>query len=157
MRTITKRSAAIASAAVLAVGAAGGAWAAGWLVNGTGSATATTASITDMTATVEVVGNLYPGKQIDAVAKVTNPNEFPVTITDISNLVLTVTKNNSVNALCTIANAKIVPSFPASATINAGAVNQEITIPVAMGTDASADCAGSAFLLGFKFKGESGV
>jgi hypothetical protein len=155
MRSITKRSAAVVSAAVLGVGAAGGAWAAGWFVKGKGTATAATASISDLSATVTITDKLYPGRHITAIAKVDNPNEFPVLVNDITDVSLTATKDGVGYLLCTLQNSKIHPTFPDSATISPGAVGQQVEIPVEMGADSSENCAGVNLVLTFTFTGES--
>jgi hypothetical protein len=102
MRKITKRSAAIAAAAVVAVGAAGAAYAVnGWGVGGTGTAEATTSAIVPMTATINLGTKLYPGLKADAIAKVTNTNNFPVILdTAVTALPATVSVTGANAAAC---------------------------------------------------------
>jgi hypothetical protein len=151
MRKITKRSAAIATAAVLGVGGAGGAaaWAAGWF-KGHGSVTATTASIQDLQATVLLTDKLYPGKSTSASASVMNTNEYPVKLTGLTNPVLTQTGGSG----CTIQNSKITPSLPPTAPVLNPGETLNVSIPVAMGIDADERCAGSTLKIDFDLQGE---
>lgn len=58
-----------------------------WTVTGTGSASAQSATVQNVSITATAspaAGNLlYPGGTGDAVAVISNPNKFPVTITDV--------------------------------------------------------------------------
>jgi hypothetical protein len=151
MRKITKRSAAIATAAVLGVGGAGGAaaWAAGWF-KGHGSVTATTATVQDLEARATLAGNLYPGKTVNADASVKNTNEYPVKLTGLTNPKLTQTGGTG----CTIDNSKIKPALPATAPVVQPGQTLSIGIPVEMGKDADEKCAGSTLTITFDLQGE---
>jgi hypothetical protein len=151
MRKITKRSAAIATAAVLGVGGAGGAaaWAAGWF-KGHGSVTANTASIHDLQATVNLADKLYPGKTTSASASVTNTNDYPVKLTGLANPVLTQTGG----AGCTIQNSKITPSLPTTKPVLNSGETVTVVFPVSMGLDADESCAGSTLKVDFDLQGE---
>jgi hypothetical protein len=86
MRKITKRSAAIITAAVVAVGGAGAAWAV-WGVSGVGNATASAGSVEPLGVGEVITLNptaFFPGSQHSVTFTVTNPNPFPVEITGIS-------------------------------------------------------------------------
>jgi hypothetical protein len=83
MRKITKRSAIIATAAVVAIGGGAAAWAAGWNIGGTGTGDASAASITPLTAAIDLGSTtVYPGLVVNVTGKVNNPNDFPVQVTD---------------------------------------------------------------------------
>jgi hypothetical protein len=83
MRKITKRSAIIATAAVVAVGGAGAAFAA-WSLNGSGDASTTAGSASPLTVSgVQVVGTLVPGSKASVQFTAQNPNSFPVKISGI--------------------------------------------------------------------------
>jgi hypothetical protein len=84
MRKITKRSAAVITAAVVAVGGGSAAWAY-WTFGGTGNAavaagTAVRLNVHDLV----VEGPLVPGMRADVTFTVDNSNKFPVVITGIS-------------------------------------------------------------------------
>jgi hypothetical protein len=85
MRKITKRSAAIIAASVLAVGGAGAAWAA-WTSSGTAdvSATAGTAAPLVVAPNPVVSGTLVPGSKASVQFTVTNNNSYPVKINSLS-------------------------------------------------------------------------
>ncbi|MDY7084518.1 MAG: hypothetical protein SYR96_05375 [Actinomycetota bacterium] len=94
MRKFTKRSAAIVTGSVLAVagGTAAFAYASGWF-EGSSTTQVTTSTIRNVTATVNLRGNadnnFYPGKAVPITnATVTNPNDFPVQITGLNNIVV---------------------------------------------------------------------
>jgi hypothetical protein len=81
MRKITKRSAAVITAVVVAVGGAGAAWAV-WLstANGTVEGTAGAAGEVKVTsATVD--GAVVPGNPADVKITVKNENSYPVRVT----------------------------------------------------------------------------
>nr|WP_221375670.1 hypothetical protein [Actinoplanes polyasparticus] len=95
MRQFTKRSAAIITGSVLAVagGTAAFAYASGWF-QGSSTTQVTTSTIKNVTATVNLRGNadnnFFPGKAVEITnASVSNPNDFPVQITGLSNIAVT--------------------------------------------------------------------
>jgi hypothetical protein len=84
MRKITKRSAAIITAAVVGVGAAGAAWAV-WSSNGTQVVTGQAGTSAPVTISdFSVVGNVAPANPVDVVFKINNPNNYPVTVGTLS-------------------------------------------------------------------------
>jgi hypothetical protein len=83
MRKITKRSAAIIGATVIAIGG-GAAWAA-WSLGGSAAATASAGSSTPLTVgTPSINGQLLPGNPADVAFAVTNPNSFNVQVNGLS-------------------------------------------------------------------------
>ncbi|WP_433792073.1 LEA type 2 family protein [Actinoplanes sp. CA-252034] len=115
MRKITKRSAAVITAAVVAVGAAGAAWAV-WGVNGVGTASASAGNVLPLGVGTAITLNppaFFPGSQHSVAFTVTNPNPFPVEIQGI-----TITDIDSGSAACADDNVLAV----AGATPAAGAV-----------------------------------
>ena len=104
MRRITKRTTAIVSAAVLAVGGLGvAAYAANWFSGG-GSANANTASAVPVSATLTAKSSLFPGATVDAGVTATNPNSYPVQVTGVT---LNSTGPFTGPTGCTFANSKI--------------------------------------------------
>jgi hypothetical protein len=84
MRKITKRSAAVVTAAVVAVGGAGAAWAA-WSLNSSHETTATAGEATPLDVTnLQIVGTLLPGSTSSVKFTAHNSNSFPVQISNIS-------------------------------------------------------------------------
>jgi hypothetical protein len=116
MRKFTKRSAAIATAAVVAVGGAGAAYAA-WFLGGSGAgaATASTASgliVKDLGATgpadnVTVTPAFFPGSTNSVAFTVENPNPFPVRITTITLTVGNGTVASGVTGTCASDNVTV--------------------------------------------------
>jgi hypothetical protein len=83
MRKITKRSAVVAAAVVVAVGGAGTAFAV-WSLDTTADATATAGAAGKLDVTdVAVVGTLIPGNKGSVQFTAHNGNSFPVKITGI--------------------------------------------------------------------------
>ena len=84
MRKITKRSAAVITAAVVAVGGGSAAWAY-WTFGGTGNAAVASATASQLRVrALTVEGPLVPGLRADVTFTVDNFNKFPVVITGIS-------------------------------------------------------------------------
>jgi hypothetical protein len=172
MRKFTKRSAAIATAAVVAVGGAGAAYAA-WLLSGSGAgaATASTAqglTIKDLNGNtladdVSVSPAFFPGSTNDVGFTVENPNPFPVRITGIvltvgasTNEPNCVAGNVTVNssAALPIASSLVVPA-------KVGAVNGSSAISYAgalsMIENAHDDCQGATFPISVALSANSGT
>ena len=79
MRKNTKRSAIVAAVGAVIIGGGAAAWAFGWGVTGTGSATGKTSEIKALTSVTDLGGqNVYPGAKATVWTTVTNPNDFPV-------------------------------------------------------------------------------
>jgi hypothetical protein len=164
MRKITKRSAAIITASIVGVGALGGvAMASGWFVDGKGYASAAGSTVTPMRADITLNGKLFPGAKLIATAKVDNPNEFPVKLTEIKNPIITATKGGSANSMCvselgSAGLSSITPTIPSSApVIGAGAVNEEVKLPLDITQEFPQSCADTLINLTFDFKGTSAV
>ena len=155
MRKITKRSAAIIGATVVAIGG-GAAWAASSWFDGTGTASASSSQVKTVTAEGTVTEKLYPGKTATAAVTAKNPNDYPVTITGASDLVVTV---KDAEAGCTQQTAKLTlnpappNTIPAQEGGASGTLSGDWTGFVSMGRDASPACAGANFELAFKLTG----
>ena len=141
MRKITKRSAAIATAAVLGVGGAGGAaaWAAGWF-SGDGTTTAATEKALPISATITVKDALYPGATSAAGVTATNPNKYAVKVTGFT----VVPDEFRGPDGCNYENSKIrftkSPNFEVPANTNNASL-ADIDGLVTMGKDADVNCA----------------
>ncbi|MEU4428126.1 hypothetical protein AB0F81_46515 [Actinoplanes sp. NPDC024001] len=160
MRKITKRSAVIAGITAVALGG-GAAWAAiaGWNITGTGTAEATAASITKMSATSKLDKTLYPGLVTTMVTEVANGNEFPVKLTDKISVTPTdvvVTPSDDTAVKCKENLLKtadvIVTDFPGEPTIAAGATKQKIQSSVKIGS-LPQDCASKTIKVTYGFSG----
>jgi len=131
--------------AVLAVGA-GIAYAA-WLIggSGTGSAKAATAQNITLAAPASVTGDLYPGfTGGDLAFEVTNPNNFPVSVTGLT--VGTITSD--AGAACAASNIAINGvASGLSISVPANASAAAVTVPdvVSMIADAAPGCQGATF------------
>jgi len=118
MRKITKRSAAIVAAAVVAVGGAGAAWAA-WSLSGTGSASASAGAVVPLTVTGSpVVDALVPGSKSDVTFTVKNENSFPVLIDSVTYGSFTSSLPSCASDIQAVAGAPLPTdlSVPANAT-----------------------------------------
>jgi hypothetical protein len=142
MRTSVKRAVIVGTALAVTVGA-GAAYAA-WTANGTGSATATAGNSQGVTGTaVTVDGLLYPGGKTDAKISITNPNQFPVMVTQIApNGTVTV-----VGGTCTAVNSAVALATKSlNQYIGAGAsVEVTLTDAVTMGDSSDNACQNAEF------------
>ncbi|WP_433827214.1 hypothetical protein ACQP2E_34850 [Actinoplanes sp. CA-015351] len=82
MRKFTKRSVALITAGVVAVG--GGAAYAAWSLGGSGTATASAGTVQTLSVAGVSTTPLVPGTKTDVTLTLTNPNKFPVVVTSIS-------------------------------------------------------------------------
>jgi hypothetical protein len=165
MRKITKRSAAVAGAIVIAIGGgtAAFAYASGWF-NGTGNLTATSATVQPVTATITAVGNVWPNHAAAASVSIGNFNQYPVTakaVDTASPPVVTVfdnaaaANNNTPSTACAASDADIVLGAVVETTL-AGGATKNVTFPnfVTMADTAHQNCAGKVFKVTFKINGE---
>jgi hypothetical protein len=157
MRKITKRSAAIIGATVVAI-SGGAAWAANSWFNGTGSAEAASSTVQTVTATATVADKLYPGKNANAAVTVTNPNDYSVLITDAKAPTVTVLSAN--DKACTAGAAKLslgaVPNgfdVPGKSAGVSGTRTGTWSGFIGMEPGASAACAGATFKIDFTLDG----
>jgi hypothetical protein len=159
MRKFTKRSAAIATAAVVAVGGAGAAYAA-WLLNGGGTGAAAAGNAQGLILRdinnpgpgddVTVSPAFFPGSTNNVAFTVENPNPFPVRITSI---VLTVGDSNK--RTCPTGNVAVNSGAPLPAgpdlliPAKSGNVNGAAAInyvgALSMSEDAADGCQGASF------------
>jgi hypothetical protein len=156
MRRSTKRSLAV-GAVVATAGIGATAWAAGRPVTGDSGTEAATSSFKPVHADVTVTGDIYPGRTADAVALVDNPNDFPVRLTGLTpGPVTAMRQTGGDNAACTatLTSASITATMPVPAPrLAAGAVDQRLTIPIAVTPELDVACAGSAISMSFAFTG----
>jgi|tagenome__1003787_1003787.scaffolds.fasta_scaffold20974788_4 hypothetical protein len=162
MRKITKRSAAITAATVIAIGGGAAAWAAanGWDITGTGTGDASAATITPLTASSDMGSvKVYPGLVATVAATVNNPNDFPVKLntTDVTptGVVITGGQNatNCQNALLG-APATLKASFPGGAVVPKKA-SANVASNVTVASTLPQDCSGSHIKVTYTFTGVS--
>ncbi|GLY01016.1 hypothetical protein [Actinoplanes sp. NBRC 101535] len=151
MSKTTKRSVAVVTAAIVGIGGAGAAFAA-WLLQGEGSASAASGEAATLVVTPNTTSTttLVPGGKADVKFEVSNPNTFPVAITDI-----TFSNFTSSNAGCDDTDVEFVDAaLPAAAgALNVAAktagVNGTKTIEyvgsLRMVADAADECQGATF------------
>jgi hypothetical protein len=172
MRKFTKRSAAIATAAVVAVGGAGAAYAA-WFLGGSGAGAATASTAQNLTIKdvndpgnaddVTVTPAFFPGSTNNVGFTVENPNPFPVKITTIT---LTV-GNSTNNSLCAGTNVTVNGSAQLPAPVDlvvppkAGTVNGFKAInyvgALSMIEDANDACQGAVLPISVALTAASGT
>lgn len=125
---------------------------ASWTLEGTGTGTADAAVAATLTSELSVPANLYPDLTTDASITITNPNDFPVTVTQIAFTgALEVTPGDG--KTCTDTDSAVTFNGPITITIavpaKAGEVNgtatQALTGAVTMGADATDGCQGASF------------
>lgn len=147
----THKRAILLIAAVACVSTAGTAWGDGFRMsdNATVTATGHTATVSALSAGVTVDGMLLPGNSITASAKVANPNDFPVDVTGIDDLVVTAESGQRANLACNTTSSKITLVMRDNVGVPAGARGHAVPLTVAMGRNASAACAGAVLTLTF--------
>jgi hypothetical protein len=158
MTKYTKRSAALITAGVLAV-SGGAAYA--WTLFGTGSATASSASISNLLVTPTISTALYPGGKADVAVNVENTNTFPVEVTSIT--YGTIAAVDTAFASCASfitavpASQAPLPTSPANALdIPAGDEKDIVhTGAVQMANNAPNTCAGKAFTISLTVNAET--
>ncbi|GID25382.1 hypothetical protein [Paractinoplanes brasiliensis] len=159
MRKMTKRSAIVTGVAVAALGIGATAWAASWLVTGSGSGTASAAKIEKLEATAKVNGNVFPGAKTTITLTVNNKNEFPVQI-DPTSFVPKPVKVTPAGAEATTCANNLKPSAITDLKIIKGdgkvpaKSKAEVTADLLIG-DLPQECAGKSFELDYDFSGTS--
>jgi hypothetical protein len=165
MRKITKRSAAIIGATVVAIGG-GAAWAAtnGWDIKGTGTAQGDAATIVEMEASADLgAKKVYPGLTTQVTTVVKNANDFPVNLdpTKFTPTAVVVTGGSNASACQSALEAApntLVASFPAGAPkIVAKSTGQGVTTNIAIANTLPQECAGSHIKVTYTFTGVSTV
>lgn len=161
MRKITKRTAAIFAASVIAVGGGAAAWAAvtGWTIGGEGKATGDAAKIVKMEATAKVGDKVYPGWTGKVATEVDNPNEFPVKLSTTPLQVTGFTVKGAPAAceadLKAQKEAVLVAAYPASApAVAAKAQKSKVDATFTVGS-LPQSCAGASFEVAYTFSGTS--
>jgi hypothetical protein len=153
MAKFTKRSAAVIAGTAVVVLGGGAAFAAvnGWSIGGSGSAEANVATITPLTATAVINGNIYPGKVTTITTKINNPNEFPVKLTGtISPTGATVTPAAAA-CLSALPNASVLSTdFPGQPAVPAGAANYSVNSNLTVGNIPQA-CEGKKITVTYSF------
>jgi hypothetical protein len=158
MRKITKRSATVAAAVVIAVGGgtAAFAYATGWFQGG-GTAAAYSSTIQPVTATIVIpdTAHLYPGASIPLTGAVTNPNDYKVKVTSVSVTSVSAIKNGATNTDCVLGTADLHATFGTQFDVNSQATNNGQSVgTLTMGGDAVPQCAGSRITAVLQFGGE---
>jgi hypothetical protein len=158
MRKITKRSAAVVGAIVIAIGGgtAAFAYASGWFQGG-GTATATSASIKPVTATIVIPGtaHLFPGATVPVKGSVTNPNEYKVEVIGVSISDVTSTKGGANNGGCAKTTADLSAAFAGKFTLAPKQTVDNWTIgSITMGQLAVPQCADSSITATLVFAGQ---
>jgi hypothetical protein len=150
MRKITKRSAAIIGATVIAIGG-GAAWAA-WSVSGsaTASASAGTASAVQVTGAV-LTGPLLPGDPTGVSFQVYNPNSFTVDLTGAGLSGFATTQSGCANS-----NFVATPTTFAPTTLIAGETKTVVLAgSVGLKPDADNACQGAPITFTVSVNAES--
>jgi hypothetical protein len=160
MGKTTKRTATVATAVILTVGAgtAAFAYASGWFQGG-GTVNATSSTIGNVTTTVNVANGpttrLYPGKVINVSGNIVNPNDYKVRIDTAEVTGVTSTKGGQNNDQCVTATADLSAALSAQLEIGAGATLPNSTFgTLTMGQNASPACAGSQITATLTFTGQ---
>ena len=140
-------------AAVVGVGIVGALGAsvafAAWTTQGTGSGGATAGTDQPLTVTVTPATGLFPTGTTNVAYTVTNPNSYPVTLSQTTLQGVTVDKTGCV--------ASVVTGSPATVSdrLAAGATSASKSFPVTMSNAATDECKGAVFTLTLKVTGSS--
>jgi hypothetical protein len=157
MRKITKRSAAIITAAVVAVGGAGAAWAS-WFSSKTVDVGATSGKSLPLgVEAVSLTGPaLVPGKTQGITFKVTNPNSYPVKMKTFSHGDFTTTK-----ATCDASSFVVPAGFVVPPAFYTTTIQGEKTATftwdgfASLSADPDNDCQDAPFKVSITVDGES--
>lgn len=156
-RSITGRSlkrGTIVSAFVGLLLAAGVAFAA-WTATGTGSgyAKATSAQpLTTVDVSASTTATLYPGATGDVYLRISNPNPYPVVVTDVTGNGAITASNGSCNA------SSVTYTDQTGLTLNvpaSGAASFTLSGAVQMSTAANDNCQGAVFTIPVALTGSS--
>jgi hypothetical protein len=139
----------ILATAVGALTVATAAWAGGFGGTSVATATGRTASVAELSASLTVNGELFPGQRLTATARVDNPNEFAVRHVRVVELAVTATEPG-----CDTDGSAVTARVSGSPTLTAGATGQRVGIVVDMGDDAIRACAGSALAIQIRLIGD---
>jgi hypothetical protein len=148
----------VAAAATVAIGiAASGVAFAAWNVTGTGDGAATAANAENLVIENFVLSAaLYPGLTTGGTLTVSNPNLFPVNITDVAFGTLDITNAGDdctiVLSQVTFTNVTGAELFLAADTEN---IDLTLTDIVTMGSGANDDCQGATFTAPITLTAES--
>ena len=121
-----------------------------WVVSGAGNGYAKASSSQTLTladASASTTAQLYPGGTGDVILKVSNPNAFPVTITDV---VSAGSPTSDKGAGCTAATGvSLTAQHSLSAVVAANAVGTVVTLTgaAAMAGTSDTSCQGAIFTL----------
>jgi hypothetical protein len=131
MRRITKRSLAIGTAVVVAVGGGAAAWAT-WTTNGTAQATVQSGSAVPVSVTeVALIGSLIPGHPAGVSFKIANPNGFGVHVSGATLSGFSTSKSGCSNSnFQAVEDAPFTP-FDMTANANPAPVNWANSIKLA--------------------------
>jgi hypothetical protein len=171
MSKITKRSAAIVTGIVVAAGGGTAAFAAlsGWFDGSSSSASAQSAEIKPVQAKVTAVGNLWPGRAVNASVTIGNFNEYKVKATTIAPGSIKVfaynsqgeadadTTNTAALNTCNETNADIsLANWPGDVAVDPGtwSTPQTFNAFIGMGQNANIACSKKALKITFNLQGE---
>ncbi|GIM91231.1 hypothetical protein [Paractinoplanes toevensis] len=171
MRKMTKRSTAVVAGAAVAVlgGTAAFAAISGWFNGSSSYASAQSAEIKPVQAQVTALGNLWPGRPVNASVTVGNYNEYKVKATAIDASSIKVyayntaadanadTANSAALNTCNETNADIhLAAWPGALSVNPGSWStpQTFTNFVGMGDGGAVACANKALKITFTLQGE---
>ncbi len=159
MRKNTKRSAVLAGVAAVAIGGGAAAWAAGWGVDGDGTAEATASTIKNLSMTSIISAKIYPGLSTTMSSAVSNENDFKVQLTgSVTPKIITVTPAGAEADTCKTGLAApgiLNTNFPGTPVIPAGAKNLKLTSTVTIGENLPKACAGKTIKIDYGFTGVS--
>ena len=165
MRKNTKRSAIVAAVGAVIIGGGAAAWAFGWGVTGTGTATGKTSDVVPLTSVTDLGGqNVYPGAKATVWTTVTNPNDFPVKLKDDAVKVTKVytvngsTKSDNDGCAGPInsaipQNGLIIPSFIGTPIVPGKNGTKQVSLEVNVG-DIPEECANQNIEVLYSFTGQ---
>ena len=147
MRTTTRRAAVVGFSTIAVLGAS--AAFAAWTTEGTGTGSATAGSDKPLTVSVSPATGLFPTGTTNVAYTVTNPNDYAVTLSQVSLQNVTVDKTGCVPS--------VVSGGPVTVSdrIASGATSASKTFPVTMSNAATDECKGAVFTLTLKVSGAS--
>jgi hypothetical protein len=156
--SIRRRTVTAAIVTMAAVAAAASVATAAWNVTGSGSGSAAASSAVPLVIEGFVLDvPLYPGLTADGRLTVSNPNLFPVNITDV--VFGTLVVSDAAGAGCTIVASHVTFADTTSAALFLAADTEDIELVLSgvatMGAGSSNDCQGATFTAPISLTAES--
>jgi hypothetical protein len=130
---------------------AGGIAYAAWTSEGTGTGAVEAGSAVNLAIAPAPISGLYPSNTVTQVVKVTNPNPYAVTLSDLTPNNATITSNHA-GCFATSVTAATVAD---TSVLAANGGHTDIPVTVSMDNTANDPCQGATFTISYTAHGQS--